>query len=106
MTALLGVWDATLQSPLGPIEIVLEFTDQDGSLRGTSTASGETVGLSALTVHRGDDGSARATWSADVTKPVAVHLDFDLTIASGTMSGTARAGMLMPEGPVSGVKRA
>lgn len=101
MSALTGTWDATLASPLGPIAIVFEF-DGDG---GTSTASGETVPLTALTV-ADDDGTVTASWGVDVTRPVAVHLDFQVTATGGTMSGSAKAGMLMPNGAVQGARRA
>jgi hypothetical protein len=103
MSELTGTWDATLQSPLGVIDIVLEFTESNGELSGTSTASGETVPL--LQPQVGEDG-ARVTWGVDVTKPLRVHLDFDVAVDAGTLTGSARAGMLMPKGAVSGTRRA
>lgn len=101
MSQLLGTWDAKLQSPLGIIEIVLEFSDTAGELSGTSTASGETVSLNGLRI---EDGG-RVTWGVDVSKPLRVHLDFDVTITDDALTGKASAGMLMPNGPVTGARR-
>lgn len=103
MTDVTGTWDAKLQSPLGVIEIVLVFEQDGPQLSGTSTASGETVALLNPSIE--DDG-ARLTWGVDVTKPMRVHLDFDVTITGDALAGAAKAGMLMPRGPVSGSRRA
>lgn len=101
MTDVTGTWDAKLQSPLGVIDIVLEFAQDGDQLSGTSTASGETV---PLVNPKAED--AHVTWGVDVTKPLRVHLDFDVTIDGDALAGTARAGMLMPNGAVSGSRRA
>lgn len=103
MTDITGTWDAKLQSPLGVIDIVLELQQDGAQLSGTSTASGETVPLVNPTV---DDDGARMAWAVDVTKPLRVHLDFDVAIDGDALKGAARAGMLMPNGPVSGARRA
>ncbi|WP_166350966.1 hypothetical protein [Phytoactinopolyspora limicola] len=104
LNALTGTWHATLASPLGPISIVFEFAETDGRVHGTSTANAETVALSNVTIKPGEGGTLRATWGADVTRPVSVHLDFDVTVAGDTLTGSAKAGMLMPNGAVTGTR--
>lgn len=100
MSTLIGTWDATLASPLGPIAIVFDFAD-DGA---TATASGETVPLTALVVEESGD-AVQASWGVDVTRPIPVHLDFSVTIGDDALTGVARAGMLMPSGAVQGTRR-
>lgn len=100
MSTLTGTWDATLASPLGPIAIVFAF-DGDG---GTATASGETVPVAALEVVEAGD-TTEARWGADVTRPLAVHLDFAVSVTGDAMTGSAKAGMLMPHGAVQGARR-
>ncbi|GGM62587.1 hypothetical protein [Microbacterium saperdae] len=100
MSTLTGVWDATLQTPLGPIAIVFSF---DGDP--TSTASGETVPLTEVTTLPQDGTALSARWGADVTKPLPVHLDFTVTFDGDELQGTAKAGMLMPSGELRGERR-
>ena len=100
MSTLTGIWDATLNTPLGPISIVFSFDDEN-----TATASGETVPLTNLAATQADDGSVEATWGADVTRPLPIHLDFTVSFQGDTLSGSASAGMLMPSGALQGARR-
>jgi hypothetical protein len=100
MSTLTGIWDATLQTPLGPIAIVFSFDGQP-----TATASEETVPLKEIALLPGDGGPTSATWGTDVTKPLPLHLDFTVTFDGDELHGFAKAGMLMPEGALRGERR-
>lgn len=39
---------------------------------------------------------SRLTWQLKVTKPMRLHLKFDVNVQGDRMSGTAKAGMLPP----------
>ena len=100
MPAILGTWDVDLKTPIGTMNAVYVFTDDAGVLTGTASAKGETVPLAAI-VCAGD----RVTWRQSVTRPMRLHLDFDVAVDGGTMTGHSRAGRL-PRTTVTGRRRA
>lgn len=92
---IIGVWDVTVNTPIGSLAVVYEFTETGGS----ATHKDETVALQQLTF----DG-ARATWSQAVTKPMRLNLHFDVAVDGDRMTGHSRAGRL-PRSAVTGLRR-
>jgi hypothetical protein len=43
MTIFAGLWDVTLDTPIGKMAVVLDITDHDGAITGTASTDKETV---------------------------------------------------------------
>jgi hypothetical protein len=94
-----GVWDVRVKTPIGTIAAVYAFAATPDGLAGTATAKDESVPLTDLAA----DG-ARVTWRQSVTRPMRLHLEFDVTVDGDTLAGHSRAGRL-PRTAVTGVRR-
>ncbi|WBB68843.1 hypothetical protein [Micromonospora sp. WMMD812] len=99
MHPILGTWDVSLKTPIGTLSAVYVFSDVAGGLAGTASTTSETVPLAALAC----DGP-RVTWRQSVTRPMRLHLDFDVLVHGGTLTGHSRAGRL-PRTTVTGTRR-
>ena len=84
-----GRWDVAIATPLGNQAVVYAFSVLDGTVEGTATQAGETAPLQNLTA-----AGNRLTWSQHVTKPLKLHLRFDVLVDGDVMTGTAKAGVL------------
>ncbi|MFJ7589374.1 hypothetical protein ACIQZO_18740 [Streptomyces sp. NPDC097617] len=91
-----GTWNLVLATPIGRQQAVLRLFTGDGELRGVATGDAEEVPLTGLERH-GD----RLTWRQSITKPLRLHLVFDVTVTQDELTGTARAGRL-PASKVTG----
>ncbi|BBY15291.1 hypothetical protein [Mycolicibacterium litorale] len=96
---IVGQWDVRIKTPIGSITATYDFVDDGGALRGSATSTSETVPLEDITV-----GGQRVTWRQSVTRPMRLHLDFDVVVDGDRMSGHSRAGRL-PRSAVTGVRR-
>jgi hypothetical protein len=97
---ILGTWDVSMKTPIGTLNAAYVFTDAGGVLAGTASTTAETVPLAAIVC----DGP-RVTWRQSVTRPLRLHLDFDVVVDGETMTGHSRAGRL-PRTTVTGTRRA
>jgi hypothetical protein len=85
-----GIWDIAISTPIGTTKAELELHTEGGALTGTANGGDEHVALSNIVV-AGD----RLTWSQAITKPVPLKLAFDMTVTGDTMTGKAKAGLLL-----------
>ena len=99
MHVIVGTWDMSLKTPIGTLKVVYVFTDDGGVLAGTASTQSETVPLAEIAY----DGP-RVTWRQSVTRPMRLHLDFDVVVDGGTLAGHSRAGRL-PRTTVTGIRR-
>ena len=93
-----GIWQLSIATPLGKLAVQLELTEQEGQITGTARSDAETVPL----VHPVLEGN-HLTWTQSVTRPMRLHLKFDVLIQGDTLSGTSKAGIL-PASKVSGTR--
>jgi hypothetical protein len=98
MTSFAGTWNAIMDTPIGQIAAVFNFTEQDGVIGGVSSNDKETVDI----LDAAADGD-RLTWILKTTKPMKLTLKFDVTVDGDTMTGTAKAGIL-PSSKVHGTR--
>ncbi|OBK51112.1 hypothetical protein [Mycobacterium sp. 1081908.1] len=94
-----GDWDVTIKTPIGSLAVSYTFRQTVDGAAGTATYKGETVALQDISI----DGD-RATWRQSVTKPMRLHLAFDVHVDGDTLSGHSRAGRL-PRSAVTGTRR-
>jgi len=80
-----GSWDVTIATPIGELAAVLDITEQEGAISGTARSDAETVEFLDPVA----DGS-RLTWAQEVTTPMKLRLNFDVTVDGDTMTGTSK----------------
>ena len=82
-----GKWEITINSPLGAQKAVLDIATKDGALTGTQTAQQGSGPLENGKV----DGN-NVSWSAKITTPLPLTLDFAGTVDGDKLSGSVKAG--------------
>ena len=82
-----GKWEIVINSPLGAQKAVLDMATDGNSLSGTQTAQQGSGPLENGKV----DGN-NLTWSAKITNPMPLILDFTGTVDGDKLSGSVKAG--------------
>ena len=82
-----GAWTISIDSPMGKQDASLDLKTDGAVLSGTQSAQGQTSPISDGKV----DGDT-LTWSAQVTTPFPMTLEFTGTVAGDAMSGNVKAG--------------
>ncbi|MGA5466929.1 hypothetical protein [Mycobacterium sp. NPDC050041] len=99
---IVGDWDVTIKTPVGSLQVVYSFADQDGVLTGSAAGKHETVELTDIVVD--GDGGRQISWRQTVTRPMRLNLAFEVSVDGDRFTGHSRAGRL-PRSAVSGVRR-
>lgn len=100
---IVGEWDISIKTPIGSLNVVYDFGEDDGRVTGRATSKQETVALVDLAT-ADDEGAQRVTWRQTVTKPMRLTLEFDVMVDGDRLNGHSRAGRL-PRSVVTGVRR-
>ena len=82
-----GKWEIVINSPMGAQKATLELATSGGGLTGTQTAAQGSGPLENGKV----DGDA-VSWSAKITSPMPMTLDFAGAVDGDTLSGSVKAG--------------
>ena len=82
-----GTWEITINSPLGAQKAKLELAVNGAALTGTQHAQGSSQSLANGKV----DGNV-VSWSANITTPMPMTLEFDGTVEGDTLKGNVKAG--------------
>jgi hypothetical protein len=82
-----GKWEIVINSPLGAQKAQLDIASKDGALTGTQTAQQGSGPLENGKV----DGN-NVSWSAKITTPLPLTLDFNGTVEGDKLSGSVKAG--------------
>lgn len=86
MSTFEGSWDVIIATPIGNLAVVFDITEQNGAVQGTARSDAETVEFLEPVA----DGN-RLTWVQEVTTPMRLKLNFDVTVEGDTMTGTSKA---------------
>jgi hypothetical protein len=100
MTGIAGTWHLRMKTPIGTFEADYRFTETDGGVTGTAVGAGEQTTLENVVRTATADGE-RVTWRQEITKPMRLNLEYDVTVTGDTLAGHSRAGRL-PRTPVTG----
>ena len=95
-----GKWEITINSPMGAQKAQLDVKADGATLTGTQTAQGNTQALANGKV----DGS-KLSWSANITNPMPMTLEFSGAVDGEKISGSVKAGAF-GSFPFSGAKTA
>ena len=82
-----GKWEITINSPLGAQKAKLEFTASGGTLTGTQHAQG----VSQPVTNGKVDGNT-VSWSANITSPMPMTLEFTGNVEGDAIKGSVKAG--------------
>src|SRR6185503_14743773 len=82
-----GKWEIVINSPMGAQKAVLDFATNGNSLTGTQTAP---QGSGPL--ENGKVDGDNLSWSAKITNPLPLTLDFAGTVDGDKLSGSVKAG--------------
>jgi hypothetical protein len=98
MTTFAGSWDVIIDTPIGKIPAVFDFSEESGAITGTARSGDEVVEIREALA----DGD-RLTWLQDVTKPMKLTLKFDVTVDGDSMTGTSKAA-IFPASHLTGTR--
>ncbi len=82
-----GTWEITINSPMGAQKAKLELAASGGALTGTQQAQGSSQPVANGKV----DGNA-VSWSANITTPMPITLEFSGTVDGDVLKGSVKAG--------------
>jgi hypothetical protein len=91
-----GNWDLSIATPIGTQRVILALTEHEGKIEGVARGTAETVPLVNPVL-----GGNRLTWTQTISKPMRLHLAFDVIFEGDTLTGTSKAGLL-PASKVTG----
>jgi hypothetical protein len=86
-----GTWNITVQTLMGAQTSTVELLTDGTTLSGTQSGNGESGAIYDGAI----DGNA-ASWKVDITRPLALTVEFTATVDGDSISGTARAGSFPP----------
>ena len=81
-----GVWKITITTPMGPQEVTATITTSGDSFTGRTEGR---LGSQEIT---GKVAGDTLTWSADITKPMPLTLEFDAKVDGDKMTGNVKLG--------------
>ena len=82
-----GNWKITINTPMGAQVVEAEIKTSGDTFTGTTKGQ-----MGAQDVSGKVDGNT-LTWSADITNPMPMKLEFSATVAGDAMSGNVKLGM-------------
>ncbi|HEY5204148.1 MAG TPA: hypothetical protein VIJ63_06070 [Roseiarcus sp.] len=92
-----GAWKTTINSPMGVQEGELNIASSGDSFSGTMKGR---MGEQAIS---GKVDGDTLTWSASITTPFPMTLEFTVTVSGDSMSGSVKAGAF-GSSPLTGVR--
>jgi len=84
-----GIWDTTIATPVGRLQIKLSIHTHGGLIQGTATQGDETVEFINPRIH-----NHKLVWSLRITKPMRLNLKFEVSTDGERIDGVAKAGIL------------
>jgi cytochrome P450 len=81
-------WSMTLETPMGPQEMVLQIVRDGAGFSGRIDSP-----MGSGLVENGKIAGDALTWAMEVKKPVAIKLSFEVKLQGDAMSGHAKLGM-------------
>lgn len=81
-----GNWEITINSPMGAQKAKLEFKADGGALTGTQHAQGGSQPVNGKV-----DGN-NVSWSANITSPMPMTLEFTGSVDGDAIKGSVKAG--------------
>ncbi len=93
-----GTWNIKIETPMGTRAAVLTLKADGGTL--TGTMGGDS---GATEIFDGTVSGNNVTWSARITQPMALTMEFTAAVSGDSITGTVKLGMF-GNAPLSGVR--
>ena len=90
-----GNWKITISTPMGPQEVTANIATEG------DTFTGKTEGRMGSQEIQGKINGDTLTWSADITSPMPMTLEFEAKVDGDKMTGNVKLGMF-GNAPLSG----
>ncbi len=87
MAGIDGTWNIAVNSPMGKQESKVTLQSDGSTLTGTGEAQGQSQPIA-----NGKIEGDKATWSASITTPFPMTLEFDGKLEGDTLNGNVKAG--------------
>ena len=97
MSAADGNWKITINTPMGAQEVTASITTNG------DTFTGKTEGRMGASDISGKVNGDTLTWSANITQPMPMTLEFEATVDGDSMKGNVMLGAF-GNAPLSGVR--
>ncbi|HBK91986.1 MAG TPA: hypothetical protein DDZ68_09985 [Parvularcula sp.] len=82
-----GKWNLKIKTPMGEQGGVLELKADGGKLTGNMSGN-----MGSVAIENGSADGDAVKWSAKVTSPMPIQLDFDGKVAGDAISGNVKLG--------------
>ncbi|HNS87328.1 MAG TPA: hypothetical protein PKH09_10530 [Parvularculaceae bacterium] len=82
-----GKWNMKIKTPMGEQTGVLELKTDGGALTGTMSGN-----MGSVAIENGSVDGGAVKWSAKVTSPMPITLEFDGKVDGDTLSGNVKLG--------------
>ncbi len=82
-----GKWNIKIKTPMGEQSGVLDLTANGAALTGTMSGN-----MGAVAIENGSANGDAVKWSAKVTSPMPIQLDFDGKVEGDAISGSVKLG--------------
>ena len=82
-----GVWETTVNSPMGQQKATLTLASDGGALTGTMAGA-----QGSMEIDNGKVEDGKATWTANMTQPMPMTLEFSATVEGDEISGNVKLG--------------
>jgi len=82
-----GKWNMKIKTPMGEQSGVLELKADGGSLTGTMSGN-----MGAVEIQNGSVDGDAVKWSANVTSPMPITLEFDGKVDGDNLAGNVKLG--------------
>ncbi len=99
-----GTWNVRMRTPIGTLEAVFVFTEIEGVLSGEAVSDADRAEMRDVVAVRGPHSEV-VRWDQTITKPMRLHLKFEVEVDGDTFQGFSKAGRL-PRSRVDGIRRA
>ena len=93
-----GTWKIAMETPLGTRQASLALTAGGGALRGTMSGEAGTTEIANGRVSGND-----IAFTVDITQPMTMTLEFSVTVAGDSMTGSVKLGMF-GDAPLTGAR--
>jgi hypothetical protein len=87
MSSVSGKWDVTVSSPMGAQKSVLTLNESGGALTGKLEGA-----QGALEIKNGKANGDEVSWTADMTQPMPITLEFSGKVLGDAISGSVKLG--------------
>lgn len=82
-----GVWETTVNTPMGPQKGTLTLASEGGALSGTMAGAQGTIDI-----ENGKMEEGKASWTINISNPMPMTLEFSATVEGDEISGNVKLG--------------